>query len=600
MNFILKLETNLRAGPGRPRSTQLGSRTLIVGPNGSGKSRIQHAIELLVSERADDLLGRESVAQVHDLQLAVPTGELLSIRGTFAEGTLAGKTASFEIRQSSTGGLSSWTDLPFKEGNPWTVPVRHVRTALAGSVENARKFLLPFVVENVTVDDIRRRLPAQFTGKGGPNEGIIPDSAIALLAEMERIRGVLKEEKSQADGAARLVTELKADLEAEPTDAEMDEAEAILRTIEGMEKEAGRQATARRLAMKEEELGLFYAQLDAYQKQVAAACPIVRAPTDEEKKRARWAESALNVCNELIESNLPLCLSCGSKVTPATLHQHRVNVEQAVAVWGKPVKDYEAVTTYRTTADKAIADARAAREEPLKSAIVELREIIGTTPLSPNWAHTEEDLAQKRAIAQQKVDAMRLLRARWDQIRQAETRGVEATQNRDAWKRYGTALSEVAEYLLQNGLKRFCDRVQRHLPEGRGQFSLTLREGKRDVCRFGLMRNGRLELSLSGAEEAFVLFAITAAILDVLPGGPPPYVLFALPDERAWDPRTLRQLMGTLDKIPYQVILCSTVGYGTGKPPKGWTVITLEGSKEPTDPITSPAPEEGVSAASEA
>ena len=56
-----RLVSNLKTIDGRPRTVELGPKTLIVGPNGSGKSSIQQSLQLALNGSADDLVGRDGV-----------------------------------------------------------------------------------------------------------------------------------------------------------------------------------------------------------------------------------------------------------------------------------------------------------------------------------------------------------------------------------------------------------------------------------------------------------------------------------------------------------------------------------------------------------
>lgn len=54
------------------------------------------------------------------------------------------------------------------------------------------------------------------------------------------------------------------------------------------------------------------------------------------------------------------------------------------------------------------------------------------------------------------------------------------------------------------------------------------------------------------------------------------------PEERAFDPNTLRSVMQSLSESPGQVILTSPIK-PSGRIPKGWTVIETNPTTTPTE-----------------
>jgi len=99
-------------------------------------------------------------------------------------------------------------------------------------------------------------------------------------------------------------------------------------------------------------------------------------------------------------------------------------------------------------------------------------------------------------------------------------------------------------------------------------------------------RDGVLHTALSGAEWA----RCTAAIAAALTADQPFAVI--IPEERAYDAKTLAQVMRALSNASGQVILTSPVK-PAGKTPAGWTVIDVEAIVEDGEGVTGDAYETG-------
>ena len=85
----------------------------------------------------------------------------------------------------------------------------------------------------------------------------------------------------------------------------------------------------------------------------------------------------------------------------------------------------------------------------------------------------------------------------------------------------------------------------------------------------GIQPDGFLHTALSGAEWARLTLAIACAASEGMDG-----LRVFTPEERAFDPATLRDVMAALSEAPGQVIITSPVKH-KGRLPKGWTVIDL-------------------------
>jgi hypothetical protein len=114
-------------------------------------------------------------------------------------------------------------------------------------------------------------------------------------------------------------------------------------------------------------------------------------------------------------------------------------------------------------------------------------------------------------------------------------------------------------------------RVNEFLPKG-WFFGVQLKDGDKKVFRVGLQDDNRLRSALSGVEWATVTAAVGMAIGVSLPHNAPKIII---PEDRAWDAKTLSNVMRGFDNFDGQVIIASTIR-PKGRPPKNWTIIDMD------------------------
>jgi hypothetical protein len=146
-------------------------------------------------------------------------------------------------------------------------------------------------------------------------------------------------------------------------------------------------------------------------------------------------------------------------------------------------------------------------------------------------------------------------------------RAYDLGQEADQYGRLADAINQSVSDTVERLRVSFIKRVQQFLPES-DEFSLTLSEGEREVARFGFVRNGRLHTALSGAEWARLTLALAAATVDRK------CLNIITPEDRAFDPATLTQVLLALSTSPEQIIICSAVEPLTI--PAEWTVIRTD------------------------
>jgi hypothetical protein len=137
--------------------------------------------------------------------------------------------------------------------------------------------------------------------------------------------------------------------------------------------------------------------------------------------------------------------------------------------------------------------------------------------------------------------------------------------------------------------------VQRYLPESL-PFGLVLQSGEREVCRLGFWRGEgaarQLHTALSGAEWASLCSAL--ALGSVVEGNG---LRVVVPEERAFDPYTLRDVLDAFSTARAQVIVTSPIppagvlvgddGMITPDALPGWTIVQTGPVVPPTVVVVS-------------
>jgi hypothetical protein len=161
--------------------------------------------------------------------------------------------------------------------------------------------------------------------------------------------------------------------------------------------------------------------------------------------------------------------------------------------------------------------------------------------------------------------------SQWDNIASARNKVVSMQADAATYKELKSACEVAIGKLLGEQAKVFSSRVQKYLPKA-WNFSIELVDGGREVFRMGLLRDGKLHAALSGAEWTSVVTAIAMAVTDSLPED---YPAVLIPEDRAWDGKTLASVMRGFSSFDGQVIMASTTR-PSGKTPKGWTIIDMD------------------------
>jgi len=578
--FVRRVVGNLKGGC----DLEIGPRTLITGPNGSGKSRIVNTLELALSGFASDIVGRSELRQGADLIALAPQDDHLYAEVTMSDDKSMGV---YRIDRKKKGATGRPIHTPPADLEV-VYPIRDVLKALRGTVSTARAFVLRHSGLDVTDEAIVERLPATYRDLYGTFAAAHTDAPNAierLLVIRDDAAASSRAAVASAKANTTILNAFGADVPAlKPTDAQIAEAQQGARLATGVYNDAVNVPEAP----------------DVESLRIAAAGAIESLREWEAKVTALRAAAANGGAANVVQLRTALvtlleahathssggvedCLMCGSqmRVDPAQLR------DRASALRGTLLNAQEAITAQRQLghAEHALETAQRTAEDA-----VALFQAANTGPqLADANAAGERQAAIAAAYAnlteaENKVLRLTEAQVTWDKVQQARDLLADAEREAVEGKSLANACGEVIDSLTEDGRSQFVMSVNEFLPEG-DEFDLVLQAGAREVCSFGLRRDGMLHTALSGAEWARLTLALGAA---TIPAGD--NVLAVLtPEERAYDGQTLSAVMRALSEAPGQVVITSPVK-PRGRTPKGWTVIDVE-EIATAAPVADPDPE---------
>jgi hypothetical protein len=554
---ITRITSNIKGGVDQ----ELGEKTLIVGPNGIGKSAIINAVELAVGGSASDIVGRAEVKREAEL-LTLAGGSSVTADAEFSNGS----RASYKATSNGRGGAKKAT-----HSCPVTAafPVRDVRAALGGSSDTARSWLLSKVVKDVTREDVLSWFTPEAQELYNHYGKAEHKSEIDILLSVRQNGSKkIRADKKTLTTEQVVLDRLASNLDAEPTELVLTRArEAEAKALSDYEvalkasSKPGVEAQVEHLksvamACIEE---MDSAQKDA--KEIGMITPPGEEPTNQEVELIDRIQALAGIHQMHMDLGVDeACLIC-ERSGPL---DHRALREAKLAVGGNIASRrewWEAATLVQKTAETSAKEAELAVRayQDLASDLSKMDDSDLSIEEAKNvWERAqikktalEGAASQWKNLGSQK-DAMRTLKADISDL------GAMVEQ----------ATAAVNE-LVKSAVERFEASVQSYLPES-DLFKLVLEEDGKEVCRFGFDRGiNQLHTALSGAEWARLTLALASASATGEED-----ILILTPEERAFDPVTLRNVMAALSEAPGQVLITSPIKH-KGRLPKGWTVIEV-------------------------
>ncbi len=546
MNYVRRVVSNFKGGV----DVELGYRCLILGPNGSGKSAVTTSIEYALSGKVSDVVGRATVADVNQL-LTLGPGDSI-----FAECEISDESI---VRCETKGKKSS------APAHPTAFPLREVRDALGGSVETVRKFFLRMTSGAVSRADVENQIPGPYRELFGqviaPTRADTPAVDLLLYA-LERSKGRARELASEAKAAGSVVAETTTGLVPVNEGDLISARESLARARADVQELTAALNRARQVASLVADEETTHARVTALAAQLNAIPPPAEADRVREELWGllKYAEAkALGSC--------PCCRGAGVNWTERLASVAAKRTER-----GRELERYNAARTALDVAERSHAqavarlDALGLTESP--SCIPELESKLAET-------HLQSANSETRVIELERAAAT------WEQARRSRDAAAEREIQAQKWAGLSDACVAAVGTLMDTAVRAFEEKVQKYLPAG-DRFSLQLRDGDREVCRYGFLRetgdglSSRLDIALSGAEWARLTAALAAALVE----SESEALRVVIPDDRSWDARTLVTVLEALSAAPAQVIVATTTE--PARIPDGWTVIRT-GQKEQSE-----------------
>jgi len=510
------------------RPTNLSRKVLVLGRNGLGKSALVNAIELAGTGRVSDVAGRATVANAGDLALLCPpSGQ------AFADATLSdGSVARWALDQGHRAKRS---------GPEIAFPLRDVVSALLGSPETARKWLL-LQMGDLSLDEVLGTVPVSLRARcqGALSEAVGQTSVDRLIWALE----------SAKKAARQLASQAKALRSATPP-SQPPPPESVLtgleRAIEAWHRRSSVSNRDGLLQAKRTESATFSSMVRALTEALA------QLPQPETGLEIR--EAALLVIRTLIRAGSRECAICGAPISPELLGRRADVGAKRIEAATESGKEWLRTKSRLEEAERHLSATKRTLEVLEKDA--------ASLPAEPDLSLEE---------AQRKLREAQTVRAAWDACRGAEERALLAEQAELEWAQLAEVLGSKISQLVTSRRDAFVARVQAYLPDS-DQLSLDLGDGTRETFRLGLLRDGHLARALSGAEWARVTAAL--ALATAPKSGP----CVVVPEERAWDPQTLAEVLRAFDRSlggddSPQLIVTSPVP--PSAIPEGWQVVTID------------------------
>ena len=536
-NYVTKIETNLKIGG----TATLGPKTLIVGPNRSGKSTLVNGIEAAGTGRVSDVAGRATLAKDADLSML---GDSIFARATLD----SGETCAWYLEKGHRAK---------RIGPEIAFPLRDAREALLGEPDKARRWILQHGgafewgdVEQLVADDLRRKL-----------RSIVWDEVLQPTPA-DRLAGAIDDAKQRVrECRAAAKNKPAAPAGPPPTDEEIRAAEDAVTKFAAV----GHLATQRnQLSSIDAEVATITAnikKLEAKEETIGADLLAIppSAPVSD------LVRAALLVAETTAKAKAKSCAICGAPTDPAALAKRAAAGRMKVDADLQNAEKRATLERARETVRGALTQARGdlARLEAHAEGI---RIVIGSAEI-PEGSVEE---------ARRALTALHTRRAAWKAVKSAETDALQAERDSLAWAQLVEALSGALKQLVERARVEFEERVQAYLPAG-WRFGVDLTDGDREVLRVGLRRavGEPVRAGLSGVEWATVSAAL--ALATAPENGP----VIITPEDRAFDPVTLRDVLTSLGGVDSaQVIVLSPIDPAGGVP-DGWTVVRTGGEAAP-------------------
>ena len=576
--YVASVHSNLKSPlPGGDAwSLELHPKTLLVGSNTSHKSGVIQSVELALAGSADDIVGRNAVADAALLMTLTSTEEL-GVSARLSDG----EAALFNVSRKD-GAIKKPQHVGPGES---ALCYRDIRKALAGSSATARKAFLGWVASGVTKNDVLAHLDTAVHGRYqdiADHVGRDKDAVETLLAITEYAGKKARETSKEIKGAQAIVEEIGANVENRPSDDDVDTVKAAYEQAKTELEAALRADSGTGITEwdKAKKMAEAEASIEQWQKEATSRAKQLELAKAHVPTKPEHFEMASPLLDWAVNNGVDQCPACSSAVGKAHMIQCRDFYEDQVKQW------MQANTVSLEAIEKLTADL-ASDEENLKQWWDEYHR-LEEVPVTTDSGASVTSARSRLDAAQLAMTATEVAASKWDQLVSARERLSSLGLDLERYKILKKECESAVGALLDEQTDSFVDRVSGYLPDG-WDFSVHLRDGTREVFRMGLLRDDRLHCSLSGAEWATVVTAISMAVSERMRSSSP---VVLIPEDRAWDGKTLSSVMRAFSTFDGQVIMASTIR-PTGRTPRGWKIVDMDqateqwlvGDDEPDDEV---------------
>lgn len=526
MKFAKRVRSPLKGGV----DVELAEKTLLWGRNGGGKTAVLQALKLGTRGYVDDQEGKDGVSGTAAIARLFPNGGDLSAEVEMSDGT----TFSWKSERKKRGGFTK--PKPEPKNKPYEVhfPFQAVKALLSGDDKKIRAWLEQKVGCNLSEEDLLALLPPAQQDEARKALSIFPERAPTDLA------GRLKNEARTLRAAStRKEKTIDALVEGIPLPLSKQEREELATEKERLWGEASKPGI-----MSPQDHGALRATIE----ELAEALEAVQLQIDALPESQEGEEETLltaQASKALISAHLE---KLGDEVCYVCLRKD-ADIKGAYDRWDSVLAGLgEAGSRRRLQAqyDRGLGEAKTLAARYNDAEVADVSDLMqGHSTLASTLA---ADGANRKVWRQ--ADALK-----------QEVAGSRASA--DIFSSLAKTWGKSGKDLLERRKKDFEDLVTCWLPEGE-VFSVDLTAG-----RVGLLVDGVVRTSLSGAEMSRVLLAVLSAEQE--DEGSTPSILE--PEDRGWDPDTLADVMAALTAAPDQVILMSTVL--PSRNVEGWRVIEV-------------------------
>lgn len=599
MIYVKRITSTVQGGI----DAELGPKTIIIGPNASKKTAITRSVELALTGIASDIQGRDEVAKTIELLTLAPPDQDLVATAILSDGT----SAKFELKRKTAKKGEKVTSSVVPPLRPKSVdpekvfPLRTLREAILGKADTARKFFLSHSTRAVTRQDVLDRLPESL--HANYLQAVQGSGVLASQPELDKLLAALEwahkragELGREATAAQATTNKLGQGLPPPPTETDYAEARQRLRDAQGaLENAVAAYQLQTHQADTQERIRGLHAQLEDSKIQLGKAKSNLAFIESEAAKLPPippepqgLTPGQLAVVNSILwhaEQKAPICYCCRTNVPPTEWASRaevaRQELRQAEARVITDKENRRLLVAQHAKKDELLASARFDVEQwaaAVKAREEALTQVHGAVQQTPQNGAPEvlsiENARMAVQAAEQRLSEMDRANAAWESTKKARDAGASAEAEGNRYAQLTDACNNVVRELLDYGVQSFCEKVQIYLP-ARDRFGLRLRDGGREVCQFGLYHGDQLHTALSGAEWA----RVTAALAAVCGSSAQDQLVVIKPEERAFDPITLSEVLLAFARAPQQILMESPIR--PAQIPPGWTLIELAGPVAP-------------------